>query len=49
MIRRIGATTVTSLAAAQVIVDLTSAVKELVDNAIDAGASQISKFIHSLQ
>ena len=42
MIRRIEQSSVRPLAAAQVIVDLASAVKELVDNSIDAGASQIS-------
>lgn len=43
MIRRIAGDTIRPLAAAQVIADLASATKELIDNAIDAHATQISK------
>lgn len=43
MIRRIEGEAVRELAAAQVIVDLASATKELVENSLDADASQISK------
>ena len=42
MIRRIDDESVVELAAAQVIIDLATAVKELVENSLDAGASQIS-------
>lgn len=42
MIRRIDEESVVELAAAQVIIDLATAVKELVENSLDAGASQIS-------
>ena len=43
MIKRIERDTIRPLAAAQVILDLASAIKELVENSIDAHASQISK------
>lgn len=42
MIRAIDRREVKSLAAAQVIVDIASATKELLENSLDADASQIS-------
>jgi DNA mismatch repair protein PMS2 len=41
MIRRIHGGTVRELAAAQAILDLSAAAKELIENSIDAGATQI--------
>lgn len=43
MIRALSKDAVQPLAAAQVIVDLAAAVKELIENALDANASAISK------
>ncbi len=42
MIRRIETESVRSLAAAQNILDVAAAIKELLDNSIDAKATQIS-------
>ena len=41
LIRKIGSKTAQRLVAGQAITDLSSAVKELVDNAIDAGAGRV--------
>lgn len=43
-IKRIDKTSILQICSSQVIVDLKSAVKELVENAIDAGAKNIGTF-----